>query len=133
MFFSAIGLIYFNFKYRKSISTDDDILRFSVISGYVLADGGALAPAAIYAAVVPASGLYGSPSDVLVQYGDNDAAASDLNGVLADAGNGIEDLKNNIPGVPGEDYPILAEVPELSFTCDGRVAGGKQLFENNRH
>jgi hypothetical protein len=45
-----------------------------------------------------------------------------LNVVRAEGG--IEDLKNSIPGVPGEDYPILAEVPELSFTCDGRVAGG---------
>ena len=26
-----------------------------------------------------------------------------------------------IPGVPGEDYPIYSEVPELAFSCDGRV------------
>ncbi|XP_040581098.1 uncharacterized protein [Lepeophtheirus salmonis] len=29
-----------------------------------------------------------------------------------------------IPGVPGEDYPIYNEVPETSFSCEGRVEGG---------
>ena len=33
-------------------------------------------------------------------------------------------LQNAIPGVPGEDYPIYAEVPESGFTCDGQVDGG---------
>ena len=33
-------------------------------------------------------------------------------------------LSANIPGVPGEDYPIYAEVPESGFTCDGQVDGG---------
>ena len=31
----------------------------------------------------------------------------------------------SIPGVPGEDYPIYAEVPETAFSCDGQVDGGK--------
>merc|ERR1712128_310239 len=30
----------------------------------------------------------------------------------------------NIPGVPGEDYPIYAEVPETGFVCEGQVDGG---------
>merc|ERR1712128_316479 len=30
----------------------------------------------------------------------------------------------NIPGVPGEDYPIYAEVPESGFVCEGQVDGG---------
>ena len=34
-------------------------------------------------------------------------------------------LASNIPGVPGEDYPIYAEVPDTGFTCDGQVEGGK--------
>ena len=34
------------------------------------------------------------------------------------------DLTANIPGVPGEDYPIYAEVPESGFLCDGQVDGG---------
>merc|ERR1719378_1204978 len=33
-------------------------------------------------------------------------------------------LASNIPGVPGEDYPIFAEVPESGFSCEGQVDGG---------
>jgi hypothetical protein len=33
-------------------------------------------------------------------------------------------LQGSIPGVPGEDYPIYAEVPESGFACDGQVDGG---------
>merc|ERR1712027_283224 len=33
-------------------------------------------------------------------------------------------LEVNIPGVPGEDYPIYANVPDTGFTCDGLVEGG---------
>merc|ERR1712127_723541 len=48
---------------------------------------------------------------------DADAAASDADAALAM-------LQGFIPGVPGEDYPIYAEVPESGFTCDGQVDGG---------
>merc|ERR1719431_2180151 len=41
----------------------------------------------------------------------------------ADAGAGGS-LEETIPGVPGDDYPIFAEVPETSFLCDGQVDGG---------
>ena len=58
--------------------------------------------------------------------GDSFGSESNLNEVRSGSGNEIDDLTNSIPGVPGDDYPILAEVPELSFTCDGRVAGGKE-------
>ena len=33
-------------------------------------------------------------------------------------------LEKAVPGVPGEDYPIYAEVPESKFACDGQVDGG---------
>merc|ERR1719244_852839 len=33
-------------------------------------------------------------------------------------------LEKAIPGVPGEDYPIYAEVPESGFSCEGQVDGG---------
>merc|ERR1712048_543643 len=33
-------------------------------------------------------------------------------------------LEEAIPGIPGDDYPIFAEVPETSFVCDGLVEGG---------
>merc|ERR1712244_45556 len=57
-------------------------------------------------------GGYGQPS-----YGDLDTAASDVADPLAM-------LQGAIPGVPGEDYPIYAEVPETAFACDGQVDGG---------
>merc|ERR1711892_235155 len=41
-----------------------------------------------------------------------------------DAADPLAALSANIPGVPGEDYPIYAEVPESGFTCDGQVDGG---------
>merc|ERR1712025_1206858 len=40
------------------------------------------------------------------------------------AGGGASDLEENIPGVPGDDYPIFAEVPDTSFLCDGQAEGG---------
>ena len=33
----------------------------------------------------------------------------------------LESLAQTIPGVPGEDYPVFAQVPETSFLCDGQV------------
>ena len=30
-------------------------------------------------------------------------------------------LQAVIPGVPGEDYPIYAEVPVLEFSCEDKV------------
>merc|ERR1711923_524500 len=60
-----------------------------------------------------ALGAYGQP-----QYGDDlDTAASDASDPLAM-------LLQSVPGVPGEDYPIYAEVPETAFSCDGQVDGG---------
>merc|ERR1712154_17927 len=57
-------------------------------------------------------GGYGQPS-----YGDLDTAASDVADPLAM-------LQTSVPGIPGEDYPIYAEVPETAFACDGQVDGG---------
>ena len=37
-------------------------------------------------------------------------------------------LEKAVPGIPGEDYPILAEVPETAFACDGQVDGGEKCF-----
>merc|ERR1711862_5728 len=41
-----------------------------------------------------------------------------------DAADPLAALAANIPGVPGEDYPIYAEVPESGFSCEGQVDGG---------
>jgi hypothetical protein len=40
------------------------------------------------------------------------------------AGGSGGSLEEAIPGVPGDDYPILSEVPETSFLCDGQADGG---------
>merc|ERR1712088_1112591 len=61
-----------------------------------------------------------APLDAYAQpaYGEDlDTAASDVADPLAM-------LQGSIPGVPGEDYPIYAEVPESGFSCDGQVDGG---------
>jgi len=33
-------------------------------------------------------------------------------------------LEDNVPGLPGEDYPTLASPPATSFSCADKVAGG---------
>ncbi len=68
------------------------------------------APSLSYAAVndIPA---YGDASNAIPFYG----TASDP---------GLKALTRNIPGVPGDDYPVFAEVPETAFTCVGQVDGG---------
>merc|ERR1712203_15450 len=60
-----------------------------------------------------------APLDAYAQpgYDDLDTAASDAADPLAM-------LQASIPGIPGEDYPIYAEVPESGFSCDGQVDGG---------
>merc|ERR1712083_988426 len=61
-----------------------------------------------------------APLDAYAQpaYGEDlDTAASDVADPLAMP-------QGAIPGVPGEDYPIYAEVPETAFACDGQVDGG---------
>ncbi|KAK3858187.1 hypothetical protein Pcinc_035614 [Petrolisthes cinctipes] len=75
-------------------------------NGYGSPDGNGYS----YNGAVPSNG-YGSP-DVL--RGD----ASVLNRV--------ESLTNNIPGggVPGEDYPILASIPNTGFTCQDQEFPG---------
>merc|ERR1712117_320865 len=68
----------------------------------------------------PRSGRQEAPLEGYAQPaygGDLDTAASDASGAL-------DMLQNAIPGVPGEDCPIYAEVPESGFTCDGQVDGG---------
>merc|ERR1719474_1251135 len=42
----------------------------------------------------------------------------------SDASGAGGSLEETIPGIPGDDYPIFADVPETSFLCDGQVDGG---------
>ena len=36
---------------------------------------------------------------------------------------GLDGLAVNIPGLPGQDYPIFAFPPETSFLCDNQIQG----------
>jgi hypothetical protein len=67
-----------------------------------------------------ASGGYSSPADAPVYRSSGSAIAG--YGTNPDAE--LEALAGNIPGTPGEDYPIYAEVPESAFVCEGQVDGG---------
>merc|ERR1712127_922681 len=53
-----------------------------------------------------------------------EAADAALSGYESAGDDALAALTSNIPGVPGEDYPIYAEVPETAFLCDGQVDGG---------
>jgi len=71
--------------------------------------------------VVAASAQRRGRQEEVAAYGDAalDSYAAD------DAGEDpLAALASNIPGVPGEDYPIFAEVPESGFSCEGQVDGG---------
>ena len=35
----------------------------------------------------------------------------------------VAGLEKNIPGTPGEDYPIFAFPPDTNFICDGKIEG----------
>ncbi len=37
-------------------------------------------------------------------------------------------LRESVPGEPGVDYPVFAQVEETGFDCAGRVHGGQILF-----
>ena len=83
-----------------------------------ISPGGYIAPGDEAAA----AGSYAAPSDEVPVY-----AEEELGGYAGDeAGDpALDMLLKSIPGVPGEDYPIYAEVPETAFICDGQVDGGE--------
>jgi len=68
-----------------------------------------------------AAGGYDAPLDDVPVYAGSDAVPTYEGGAADDA---LAALGNSIPGVPGEDYPIYAEVPETGFSCEGQVDGG---------
>ena len=37
-------------------------------------------------------------------------------------------LRESVPGEPGVDYPVFAEIADTSFSCADRVFGGKLLI-----
>jgi len=69
------------------------------------------------------SGGFGGPGGVGGFGVGNDPSRPGTGGSIG--GDGASgSLEEAIPGVPGDDYPIFAEVPETSFLCDGQVDGG---------
>ena len=89
-------------------------------------DLGAAAPLGNYGGVTEAPEVlpppdydYGAAADAsaLGTYGADDAlgAGDDPNLAM---------LEKAVPGIPGEDYPIFAEVRECGFSCDGQVDRG---------
>ena len=57
-------------------------------------------------------------------YGGAGGGAGGAQGQYAGEQDPLDALGESIPGEPGEDYPILANVPETSFGCEGQVEGG---------
>merc|ERR1712165_200012 len=53
-----------------------------------------------------------------------DSSARDSSSGEESGTGGVGSLEETIPGIPGDDYPIFAEVPDTSFVCDGLVEGG---------
>ena len=59
-------------------------------------------------------------ADLLPSYSEQ-ATYNDLGAAGTAPMSGEDMLRMSVPGNPGEDYPIYAEVPETAFLCDGQV------------
>ena len=55
---------------------------------------------------------------------DAGAGGGDVLGSPEGGDDNLAMLEKSVPGIPGEDYPIYAEVPVTAFACDGQVDGG---------
>ncbi len=89
--------------------------------GYAAVDNGRQQKVQTLGQQVEASSLGYAAVDNIPAYGDASNAIP-FYGTASDPG--LKALTRNIPGVPGEDYPVFAEVPETAFTCEGQVDGG---------
>ena len=71
---------------------------------------------------------YGVPSaGVLTSYfADQDQSGYSAGAEAAGEGDLLAMLSLALPGTPGEDYPVLTEIPAqaAAFSCQGRVFGG---------
>jgi len=65
---------------------------------------------------------YGAPPPQPQYGGEGDSQAAPGGG--GDDHQGLDWLLKSVPGQPGTDYPIFAEVPETGFGCEGQVEGG---------
>ena len=77
-----------------------------------------------------AGGDYGAPPPAggQAQYGGNGGGQSSPAAGGGDDHQGLDWLLKSVPGQPGTDYPIFAEVPETGFGCEGQVEGGESRF-----
>merc|ERR1719495_873352 len=57
-------------------------------------------------------------------FGGGSSGGSSFGAGGGGSGGGSGSIEDAVPGVPGDDYPIFAEVPPTSFLCDGQVEGG---------
>merc|ERR1712106_764098 len=76
-----------------------------------------------YAAPAASDNSYAAP-DAQPAYGGDQDVYQGAASSPAGSDDNLAMLQTSIPGVPGEDYPIYAEVPETAFACDGQVDGG---------
>merc|ERR1711892_1463301 len=74
-------------------------------------------------AAPPADTGYAAPSDDQPSYQDQDVYQGAASDAISSDDN-LAMMEKSVPGVPGEDYPIYAEVPETGFGCEGQVDGG---------
>merc|ERR1711976_199919 len=70
------------------------------------------------------TGYAAPPPDAQPAYGGDQDVYQGAASAPAGSDDNIAMLEKAVPGVPGEDYPIYAEVPESGFSCDGQVDGG---------
>jgi len=82
--------------------------------------------AGLVAGVVLGDGHGGGGGSHQSQYGGGGGGGGQTaySSYASGAQDAFNQLGETIPGTPGEDYPILAEVPQTSFLCDGQVEGG---------
>ena len=69
-------------------------------------------------------------ADLLPSYSEQ-ATYNDLGAAATAPMSGEDMLRMSVPGNPGEDYPIYAQVPDTAFLCDGQVGSSfptKNLF-----
>jgi len=66
---------------------------------------------------------YGAPPPQPQYGGEGDSQAAPGGGG-GDDHQGLDWLLKSVPGQPGTDYPIFAEVPDTGFGCEGQVEGG---------
>ena len=61
-------------------------------------------------------------------FSSTNAQTTDNAGTISPGDDPLDWLRDSIPGEPGVDYPIFAEVQDTAFSCEGRKFGGKEVL-----